>query len=80
LAKLPAVIPSAHAVLGFFVTDIEAGVASLKAAGVASERFAFLQQDESGIWVAPDGTKVMWFRDPDGNLLSLTEPSSTGPA
>jgi predicted enzyme related to lactoylglutathione lyase len=32
-----------------------------------------LPQDELGIWTTPDGTKVAWFKDPDGNTLSLTE-------
>jgi hypothetical protein len=26
-----------------------------------------------GIWTTPDGTKIAWFKDPDGNLLSLTQ-------
>jgi catechol 2,3-dioxygenase-like lactoylglutathione lyase family enzyme len=73
LAKLPAVVPSPHAVLGFFVMDIAAGVEALKAKGVKVETFPFIQDDARGIWTAPDGTLVMWFRDPDGNLLSLTQ-------
>jgi len=41
--------------------------------GVALVRFPSLPQDDTGIWTTPDGTKIAWFRDPDGNLLSLTE-------
>ena len=31
-------------------------------------------QDDLGIWCAPGGTsKVAWFNNPDGNVLSLAE-------
>jgi hypothetical protein len=45
----------------------------LSKAGVRCERFAGMAQDERGVWVSPSGAKVAWFKDPDGNLLSLTE-------
>lgn len=41
--------------------------------GVSCERYAHLEQDDVGVWLAPSGAKVAWFQDPDGNLLSLTE-------
>jgi hypothetical protein len=41
--------------------------------GVALERFDGLLQDELGIWAAPGGARVAWFKDPDGNTLSLTQ-------
>ena len=74
LSKVPSVLPSAYAVLGFRVTDIEASLAALVKAGVRMERFPFLAQDEAGIWQAPGGARVAWFRDPDLNLLSLMQP------
>ena len=37
------------------------------------ERFSHLRQNKSGVWVSPEGTKMVWFKDPEGNLLSLTE-------
>ena len=74
VAKAPAVAPSPYAVMGFRVTDIAAEAARLIAAGVAFERYGFLTQDSAGIWSAPRGAKVAWFRDPDGNLLSLMQP------
>jgi hypothetical protein len=40
---------------------------------VRFERYAFLEQDEAGVWISPTGAKVAWFKDPDENLLSLTE-------
>lgn len=58
---------------GWKVPDIEASVKQLKSKGVAFERMKGVPQDESGIWTVPDGTKVCWFKDPDGNVLSLTQ-------
>jgi hypothetical protein len=29
-------------------------------------------QDDLGIWKAPSGAQVAWFKDPDGHVLSLT--------
>jgi len=49
--------------------------AELVARGVVFERFEGLDQDDSGVWVAPSGARIAWFKDPDGNLLSLTEIS-----
>jgi hypothetical protein len=40
---------------------------------VVFEKYGFPGQDDKGVWTAPDGTKVAWFKDPDGNVLSLTE-------
>lgn len=73
LSKVPSVIPSAYAVLGFHVPDLDAVVAGLTAAGVMMERFAFLMQDSAGIWRAPNGSRIAWFRDPDLNLLSIIQ-------
>jgi hypothetical protein len=48
-------------------------VRELAAAGVAFERYAWFEQDERGIWTAPNGSKVAWFKDPDGNVLSVSQ-------
>ncbi len=61
-----------YTVLGWEVKDVSATVAGLKKAGVVFEIYSFIQQDELGIWTAPGGTQVAWFKDPDGNLLSLS--------
>ena len=45
----------------------------MSASGIAFERYAFLEQDDLGIWTTPDGSRVAWFKDPDGNLLSLSQ-------
>jgi predicted enzyme related to lactoylglutathione lyase len=60
-------------VLGWQVPDIAATVKELQAAGVEFERYDFMKQDELGIWTTPTGSKVAWFKDPDGNVLSLSE-------
>lgn len=65
--------PAPHTVLGWDVPDIASAVRGLFAKGVAFERYPFLSQDEVGIWTAPGGARVAWFKDPDGNLLSLTQ-------
>lgn len=75
LAKLPAVAPSAQSVLALDIPDIESAIDALTARGVAMERYPFLTppQDAKGVWAAPDGTRVAWFRDPDMNLLSVLQ-------
>jgi catechol 2,3-dioxygenase-like lactoylglutathione lyase family enzyme len=62
---------SEHTVVGFEVGDVAGAVAGLTSKGVSFERFPGFAHDEAGVWAAPDGTKVAWFRDPDGNLISL---------
>jgi catechol 2,3-dioxygenase-like lactoylglutathione lyase family enzyme len=63
--------PAPFTILGWQVADIEKMVAALQAKGVRFERFGFFEQDALGIWTAPGGDKVAWFKDPDGNVLSV---------
>lgn len=65
--------PHAFTVLGWNVTDIISVIQSLNQKGVIFEKYGFMEQDNYGIWTAPGGAKVAWFKDPDGNVLSLTE-------
>jgi catechol 2,3-dioxygenase-like lactoylglutathione lyase family enzyme len=65
------VTPARYTALGWQVPDIAAAVAGLRARGVVFERYPFMQDADH--WTAPDGTRVAWFKDPDGNLLSLTQ-------
>src|SRR5271169_5001373 len=65
----PTFTPAQFTILGWQVTDIERVVAALQGKGVKFERFGFFEQDALGIWTAPDGDKVAWFKDPDGNIL-----------
>lgn len=73
LAKVDTLSPAPYTVLGWEVADIEAAAAGLGARGIELERFEGMAQDSRGIWTVPDGGKVAWFKDPDGNLLSLTQ-------
>ncbi|PYT17785.1 MAG: glyoxalase [Acidobacteria bacterium] len=65
--------PAKHTVLGWDVPDIMAAAQDLQKAGVRFERYEGLPQDELGIWTAPGGARVAWFKDPEGNVLSITE-------
>jgi catechol 2,3-dioxygenase-like lactoylglutathione lyase family enzyme len=71
--KMKEVKPSHFTVLGWEVKPIERAVTSLRDRGVHFETFGFFKQDELGIWIAPSGDKVAWFKDPDGNILSVSE-------
>lgn len=62
-----------YTVLGWHVNDIAATVKTLQQSGVKFERYAGMAQDELGIWQSPSGARVAWFKDPDGNTLSLTQ-------
>ena len=73
IQKVPTVEPPPFTALGWQVADLDAMVAALSAAGIGFERYSFMPQDAKGIWTAPGGTRVAWFKDPDGNLLSLAE-------
>ncbi len=68
-----ALAPAPFAVLGWMVTDINATLAALLAAGIQTVRYDGMTQDPTGVWTTPNGDKVAWFRDPDGNTLSVTE-------
>lgn len=65
--------PLPYTSLGWKVTDIASTVATLTARGVQPERFPGMDQNAQGVWVSPSGAKIAWFKDPDGNVLSLTE-------
>ena len=67
------VTPQPYTVLGWKVSDMSAAMRGLAERGVAFVRFPGFDQDETGIWTAPGGTRIAWFRDPDGNLLSLND-------
>jgi catechol 2,3-dioxygenase-like lactoylglutathione lyase family enzyme len=67
-------LPPTHGtVLGWNVPDIAEAVSELVRAGVHFERYPPMKQDELGIWSAPGGAKVAWFKDPDGNILSVSQ-------
>lgn len=65
--------PHPFTVGGWEVDDIGAAVAAVKAAGVEPLVYEGFGQDERGVWAAPSGSQVVWFNDPDGNNLSVTQ-------
>lgn len=73
VAKVPEFKPAQFTILGWEVSDIESSVSNLTKKGVLFEKYGFPGQEESGIWSAPSGAKVAWFKDPDGNVLSLSQ-------
>jgi catechol 2,3-dioxygenase-like lactoylglutathione lyase family enzyme len=73
VAIAEAVVPAPYTVLGWAVADIGARVRELSARGVVFERYDGMEQDELGVWRSPGGARIAWFKDPDGNTLSLTQ-------
>jgi catechol 2,3-dioxygenase-like lactoylglutathione lyase family enzyme len=74
VTTIPGHTPTEHTVLGWNVPDIALAAADLVKAGVKFEKYSFLEQDEFGIWSSPNGAaKVAWFKDPDGNVLSISQ-------
>ena len=73
VTRAPEFTPAPFTIFGWQTDDIVSSVTELAAKGVEFTRYGFMEQDERGIWNAPGGTKVAWFKDPDGNTLSLSQ-------
>ncbi|HYE47889.1 MAG TPA: VOC family protein [Caulobacter sp.] len=74
LTALPGYTASPYPMIGWNVPDIAAAVAALTAKGVKMTIYEGMGQDATGVWTSPDGaSKVAWFADPDGNVLSLAQ-------
>lgn len=71
--KVQSFLPHPYTALGWQVRDIAGTIAGLRKKGVEFLRFPYFAQDEAGVWNAPGGAKVAWFKDPDDNTLSLTQ-------
>jgi catechol 2,3-dioxygenase-like lactoylglutathione lyase family enzyme len=72
VTRVDALSPQPFTVLGWRVDDATATARALRARGVAFERYEGMEQDAEGVWTAPSGGRIAWFRDPDGNVLSIT--------
>ncbi len=68
--------PAHFTIFGWEVNDIHATIADLKTRGVEFLRIGYFEQDPDGVWTAPGGAQVAWFKDPDGNTLSLSRHSA----
>ena len=73
VASVPPYKPFGFTILGWDVADIAKAVTKLSAKGVKFQQYGMPGQDERGIWTSPSGAKVAWFKDPDGNVLSVTQ-------
>ena len=73
LQKVDRLTPHPFTALGWQVADVARVLERLSAAKVRPERYAWLDQDAAGVWQAPSGARVAWFKDPDGNLLSVAQ-------
>ena len=73
IQKVKSFSPFPFTSLGWQVPDIRAAAQQLAAKGVVFQRHEGMKQDDLGIWLSPGGSQVCWFKDPDGNTLSLTQ-------
>ena len=65
--------PAAFTILGWTVSDIAETIRALGKKGVLFERYEGMTQDTLGVWKSPSGARIAWFKDPDGNVLSITQ-------
>jgi catechol 2,3-dioxygenase-like lactoylglutathione lyase family enzyme len=73
IQKVREAVVAPYTAFGLDVDDLETAVDDLVKKGVTAKRYAHFAQDARGIWTADDGTRVFWFQEPDGNLLSLSQ-------
>jgi len=73
IARVQEVAAAEYTVLGWQVPDIVRMAENLLKAQVTPQRYPGMPQDELGIWNSPSGARVAWFKDPDGNTLSITQ-------
>lgn len=73
VTKVPEFKPHQFTILGWEVPDVEEYVTGLQRKGVKFEHYGLPHQNAQGVWSAPGGAKVAWFKDPDGNILSISQ-------
>jgi catechol 2,3-dioxygenase-like lactoylglutathione lyase family enzyme len=73
VTKVETLTPQPFTILGWSVPDIRATIADFASRGVEFTRYDGMPQDSLGVWTTPGGDQIAWFRDPDGNTLSLTQ-------
>lgn len=76
IAKLKDFTPAPYTILGWEVSNIQDVSQNLIKKGIVFERYGGAQQDNLGIWTSPGGARVAWFKDPDGNVLSISQLAS----
>lgn len=75
ITKVETVVVAPYTILSWSVQNIASTVTALTGRGVRFERYAGMTQDTLGTWRSPGGAQIAWFKDGDGNLLSLTQPA-----
>lgn len=65
--------PAPFTILGWRVESVERTVQELARKGIEFQRFTGMNQNQLGIWKSPSGAQVAWFKDPDSNILSVTQ-------
>ena len=73
VVRVERLAPASYTVVGWRVPDLETVLLQLAAKGIQFERFPGMEQDALGAWTAPGGARIAWFKDPDGNTLSLAQ-------
>ncbi|HEY0796766.1 MAG TPA: hypothetical protein VGD64_13410 [Acidisarcina sp.] len=73
IVRLEKFTPATYTILGWEVSDIATTATELAKSGVVFLRFLNVPHDDFGIWTTPDGSRVAWFHDPDGNVLSISQ-------
>jgi catechol 2,3-dioxygenase-like lactoylglutathione lyase family enzyme len=73
VSRVEGFAPFPFTILGWSVEDVGETVKGLQKKGVKFERYPGMDQDELGIWTSPSGARIAWFKDPDGNVLSVVE-------
>jgi catechol 2,3-dioxygenase-like lactoylglutathione lyase family enzyme len=73
ISKVETFKPAQGTVVGWEVDDVRSAVVSLKGRDVETEKYPFVPDKELGIWTAPSGDQIAWFKDPDGNVLSISQ-------
>ena len=74
ISEIKGFVPQQFTVLGWEVTDIVASANKLASLNIKPKRYDALDQDKKGVWNSPStAVKILWFEDPDGNILSLSE-------
>jgi catechol 2,3-dioxygenase-like lactoylglutathione lyase family enzyme len=72
IVRIPDSTPSPATILGWEVEDVPAVARWLASRGVETEKYPWVQDKEFGVWTTPAGNAVAWFKDPDGNVLSIS--------
>ncbi len=65
--------PADYTIFGWQVPDLDLALDELIPKGIAPVQYEYLDQDRRGVWQAPGGVRIAWFKDPDGNTLSVSQ-------